>query len=86
MISLKFPGDVGLPTAGAMSFSTLSRRKNLEADSQNPNLYSSLEDLKDNRKIQENIYDEIKQRRLTLQRNRDSMQEASTSFGKIFVP
>merc|ERR1712051_1152355 len=45
-------------TAGAFSYSTLSNRKNLEADAQNPNLYSSLENLKDNRKM-ENLYDEL---------------------------
>ena len=30
----------------------------MEADAQNPNLYSSLENLKDNRKM-ENLYDEL---------------------------
>ena len=44
--------------AGAFSYSTLSNRKNFEADALNPNLYSSLENLKDNRKM-ENLYDEL---------------------------
>ena len=57
--------------SGAFSYSTLSNRKNLEADARNPNLYTSLEDLKDNRvkvTAEENIYDEIRQRQRTLQR------------------
>jgi len=44
--------------AGAFSYATLSNRKNFEADALNPNLYSSLENLKDNRKM-ENLYDEL---------------------------
>ena len=43
----------------------------MEADARNPNLYTSLEDLKDNRvkvTAEENIYDEIRQRQRTLQR------------------
>ena len=44
--------------AGAFSYSTLTNRKNFEADALNPNLYSSLENLKDNRKM-ENLYDEL---------------------------
>lgn len=50
--------------AGAFSYSTLSNRKNFEADAHNPNLYSSLEDIKDNRKM-ENIYDQIQKRAST---------------------
>ena len=59
------------PNSGAFSYSTLGARKNLEADARNPNLYTSLEDLKDNRvkvTAEENIYDEIRQRQRTLQR------------------
>ena len=53
-------GTFGCAT-GAFSYSTLNTRKNADADSHNPNLYSSIEDLKDNR-IMENIYDEIQKR------------------------
>ena len=52
-----FSGAFGC-AAGAFSYSTLSNRKNFEADALNPNLYSSLENLKDNRKM-ENLYDEL---------------------------
>lgn len=66
-----------------MHYATLGnhRNKNLEADAQNPNLYSSLENLetlKDNRKIEENIYDEIRLRRRTLLRQ----DEAARSSGR----
>ena len=53
-------GTFGCAT-GAFSYSSLSTKKNLEADTHNPNLYSSIEDLKDNR-VMENIYDEISKR------------------------
>ena len=60
LIAFTFLGAFGC-AAGAFSYSTLSNRKNMEADAQNPNLYSSLENLsKDNRRMQmENIYDEL---------------------------
>ena len=48
-------------TGNAFSYSSLSNRKNCEADATNPNLYSSIDDLKDNRKL-ENLYDEIQKR------------------------
>ena len=70
--------------SGAFSYSTLSNRKNLEADARNPNLYTSLEDLKDNRikvTAEENIYDEIRQRQRTLQREGNTI---ILSFGRIF--
>ena len=55
--SFFFLGAFGC-AAGAFSYATLSNRKNFEADALNPNLYSSLENLKDNRKM-ENLYDEL---------------------------
>ncbi len=52
----------GFGCAGnAFGYSTLNNRKNLEADAHNPNLYSSIDDLKDNRRL-ENMYDEIQKR------------------------
>ena len=59
--------------AGNFGYATLqSNRKNLEADANNPNLYSSIDDdaaasalggsaIKDNRKL-ENLYDEIRRK------------------------
>ena len=60
-----FSGAFGC-AAGAFSYSTLSNRKNMEADAQNPNLYSSLENLsKDNRRMMENIYDELSRKAIS---------------------
>jgi len=61
-------GTFGCAT-GAFSYSSLSNRKNAEADSHNPNLYSSIEDLKDNR-VMENIYDEIQVSKRVLRHHR----------------
>ena len=62
----------GFGCAGnAFGYATLqSNRKNLEADANNPNLYSSIDNdavdgtgtgIKDNRKL-ENLYDEIRRK------------------------
>jgi hypothetical protein len=48
-------------TGNAFGYTTLSNRKNLEADANNPNLYCSIDDLKDNRRL-ENMYDEIQKK------------------------
>ena len=36
----------------------MHRKKNVEADYGNPNIYNTIDDIKDNRKL-ENVYDEI---------------------------
>ena len=56
-------GDVAVTTAEE---SAAIASKNRDADALNPNLYCSIDELKDNRRL-ENMYDEI-QRRTTLQR------------------
>ena len=57
-------------------------RKNLEADALNPNLYNSLEDLKDNRK--DNIYEEIKQK--TLKRQSQGKLQGPSSLHSDALP
>ncbi len=68
--------------SGAFSYSSLSTRKNLEADSHNPNLYSSIEDVKDNR-VMENIYDEIQKRASSVSVQRKGIVEIEI---EIFEP
>eukprot|EP00095_Tigriopus_kingsejongensis_P003246 maker-scaffold69_size418775-snap-gene-0.17 protein:Tk03246 transcript:maker-scaffold69_size418775-snap-gene-0.17-mRNA-1 annotation:"dienelactone hydrolase" len=48
-------------TGNAFGYSTLNNRKNCDADAHNPNLYMSIDDLKDNRKL-ENMYEEIQKK------------------------
>ena len=56
-----FPGGFGC-TGNAFSYTTLGNGgKNAEADALNPNLYCSIDELKDNRRL-ENMYDEIQKR------------------------
>ena len=48
-------------TGHAFSYSYLQTRKYEDADACNPNMYSSLDDIKDNKEL-ENVYDEIRKR------------------------
>ena len=77
----------GFGCAGnAFGYSTLNsnstRTKNADADAANPNLYTSVDDVKDNRQL-ENIYDEI-QKRQSLARAKKASSGALVDLGIVY--
>ena len=77
------PGGFGC-TGNAFSYTTLANNggssKNAEADALNPNLYCSIDELKDNRRL-ENMYDEI-QKRASLARSNNGRRSMGEGIGQ----
>ena len=48
-------------SGNAFSYSSLHRKRCLEVDFGNPNIYTAVNDIKDNREL-ENVYEEIQKR------------------------